>query len=114
MNCNDYQSQADLLARYDKVKKAKIPLWLFLAIGIAGEAGEILEKLKKHIRKHGASPIPPDLKEQLKAEMGDVLWYLAELASALDLSLTEVAKTNIKKLNSRKKRGVLMGEGDNR
>ena len=114
MNCNDYQSQADSFARYDKVKEAKIPLWLFLAIGIAGEAGEILEKIKKHIRKHGTSPLPKKLQKQLKSELGDVLWYLAELASALDMSLAEIAKTNLKKLNDRKKRGVLMEEGDNR
>ncbi len=55
-----------------------------------------------------------DRKQALKEELGDVLWYLANLASDLDLSLEDIAKMNLEKLKSRQVRGVLGGEGDNR
>lgn len=66
------------------------------AMGLAGEAGEAVDLVKKHLfHKH-----PLD-KERLKKELGDVLWYLAALANGAGLSLNEVAEGNIQKLKAR-------------
>jgi len=86
---------------------------MIYAMGLGGEAGEVLEKLKKPLRDRGGN-IEPEEKEQLKKEMGDVLWYVSELSRFLGMSLSDVAQTNIDKLASRLKRGALAGSGDNR
>lgn len=114
MNFDDYQKQAHKLAEYKKINEAKIPIWLFTALGLAGETGEILEKFKKYLRTYGTAPIPETLRDDIQAELGDVLWYLSELAKSLGINLSDIASYNIKKLKDRKKRGVLIGEGDNR
>jgi len=53
-------------------------------------------------------------RQEIKKELGDVLWYIAQIATELGLSLDEIAVFNIKKLESRKKRNKLHGNGDNR
>ena len=80
----------------------------YFALGLCGEAGEVAEKIKKHIRDDKL------VTEDVAKELGDVLWYLSQLASCLDYKLSEVAGMNIDKLVSRKSRGVISGEGDNR
>ena len=83
------------------------------ALGLAGEAGEVCEKIKKIYRdKKGILSV--DDKEELTKELGDVLWYVATLASEIDIYLSEVAEMNLNKLESRMKRGVIKGSGDNR
>jgi NTP pyrophosphatase (non-canonical NTP hydrolase) len=82
-------------------------------LGLTGEAGEVADKVKKIIRDHNGK-ITKERKHEIIKELGDVLWYLAALASELDVSFEEVAIKNIQKLQDRKKRGVLQGEGDNR
>ena len=85
----------------------------YTLIGLFGESGEIAEKIKKIIRdKEGI--ISEQDKGELSKELGDVLWYLTALADELGLSLEEIAKENIVKLDSRAKRGKLEGSGDNR
>lgn len=66
------------------------------ALGLAGESGEAADVLKKHLF-HG-HPLDRDA---LKKELGDVLWYVAALASAADLTLDEVAQHNLDKLRAR-------------
>lgn len=115
MNFNEYQKQA-----WSTFKLRSAPNKLiYLTLGINGETGEIAEKVKKLIRDCGdGSGNMPELtqekREELKKEIGDVLWYLAGIATALDLSLEDVAISNIEKLASRKERGVIGGNGDNR
>ncbi len=75
--------------------------------------GEVAEKIKKVIRDDNFE-ITEERRETLKKEIGDVLWYMAQLCTELDLSLEEVARLNIDKLQSRKKRDVLHGDGDER
>jgi len=87
------------------------PLYPFL--GLAGETGEVLEKMKKFIRD-GSEGDEDKLKEDLAKELGDVLWYLANIASDRGLSLREIARINLQKLADRQERGVLRGSGDSR
>lgn len=83
------------------------------ALGLAGEVGEFCNKLKK-VQRDNNGVITDEFRQFAKDELGDVLWYVAECASSLDLDLDEIAERNIEKLFSRKERGKLQGEGDNR
>ena len=103
MRFNEYQEEASKTAIYPEQYKIVYP-----ALGLAGEAGEVAEKVKKHIRD-GVLNV-----DDLKKELGDVLWYLAAIASDLGLKLDDVAEANLQKLRSRKARGVISGSGDNR
>jgi len=88
---------------------------IYPAFGLAGEVGEIMEKLKKIITAGGEiTNIDQEKKEEFKKELGDVLWYISALSNDLGFSLEDVANKNIDKLKSRKDRGVIHGEGDNR
>lgn len=82
-------------------------------LGLSGEVGELLNKYKKILRD-GNNIITDEFINDASYELGDILWYLAQIASDLDLSLDKIAKNNIKKLQDRKARGKLKGSGDNR
>lgn len=117
---NAYQAKAHTFAFYPKcyvkVPESENPAcvsWVYPVLGLEGEAGEVADKFKKIIRDKGGMLTNEDEKEILK-EMGDVLWYLAETAGALGVSLSKVAEININKLTSRKERDELSGSGDNR
>lgn len=101
----EYQDIACTFAIYPAGKFGVI----YPALGLAGETGEVCEKVKKSIR--GDREI--DRKEMTR-ELGDVLWYLANLADDLGIALEDVARANLEKLRSRRDRGVLRGDGDNR
>ena len=77
-------------------------------LGLAGETGEIAEKIKKYYRDGTID------KKALQKELGDVIFYWFALHGAYDLDPTETIKANIVKLSDRKDRGVLRGSGDNR
>jgi NTP pyrophosphatase (non-canonical NTP hydrolase) len=83
------------------------------ALGLAGEAGEVAEHAKKAIRDDGGM-ITDERKAAIARELGDVLWYVSQLASELRLDLNEIARENLEKLFSRQSRGVLSGSGDKR
>ena len=83
------------------------------AMGIAGEAGEVVEKWKKIVAYHEGK-MTPDNVDEMRKELGDVVWYVAVFAHSLGLSLDDVMRQNVEKLASRQKRGVLKGSGDNR
>jgi NTP pyrophosphatase (non-canonical NTP hydrolase) len=82
-------------------------------LGIAGEAGELVEKWKKAVA-YREGKFSPDEFEDFKKEFADVIWYIAVLAESLGLSLDEIMKQNVAKLADRKKRNVIKGSGDNR
>ncbi|MDT8307173.1 MAG: nucleoside triphosphate pyrophosphohydrolase family protein [Anaerolineae bacterium] len=86
---------------------------VYPTLGLANEAGEVAGKVKKIFRDRGGEIAAED-REALKQELGDVLWYLAQICTELDLSLSEVASANLTKLFSRLDRGTLYGDGDNR
>ena len=106
MNINEYQKQASETAIY----KDKL---IYPTLGLAGEAGEIANKVKKILRDSSGN-LQESVREDLIYELGDVLWYIAALATDLNVELSEVANKNIEKLNSRKNRGAIGGSGDNR
>ncbi len=84
----------------------------YTALGL-GESGEIQGKVKKIMRDNGGI-VSEQVKKEIGKEIGDQLWYLAATAKELGLSLGQIAKENIEKLESRQSRGVLGGSGDGR
>lgn len=110
MTFDEYQKQAITTALYNGNKMLDVCHW---ALGLCGESGEIAEKLKKIIRDHGGDPAKID-REDIKKELGDVLWYIAVLAQELGIDLDEIAQANVEKLASRKQRNQIKGSGDNR
>lgn len=109
MNLNEYQT---LALRTAKPKDAKNELF-HLFLGLCGEAGEIAEKVKKVIRDKDSDFSEFDT-DDLKKELGDVLWHVAVIADRFDIELEAVGDTNIKKLASRLERNVIAGSGDER
>jgi NTP pyrophosphatase (non-canonical NTP hydrolase) len=83
------------------------------ALGLCGEAGEVAEKIKKTIRDD-AGVLSEERRDALARELGDVLWYTAQLATEAGLELERIAQDNLDKLLSRQERGVLRGSGDER
>jgi len=86
---------------------------VYPALGLCGEAGETAEKIKKAIRDDGGV-LTDERREALAAELGDVLWYVAQLATEAGLELEMIAATNLDKLASRQRRSMLHGSGDRR
>jgi NTP pyrophosphatase (non-canonical NTP hydrolase) len=109
MNFNDYQQKSRATAKYPAIGNAVI----YPTLGLVNEAGEVAGKIKKIFRdKDGV--IGAAEREALKAELGDVLWYLAQTCTELEISLDEVAESNLTKLLDRQARGKIQGNGDNR
>ncbi|HEU4677318.1 MAG TPA: nucleoside triphosphate pyrophosphohydrolase family protein [Candidatus Paceibacterota bacterium] len=113
MELSDYQKRSRVTAIYPNAGAN----FVYPTLGLAGETGEVVEKVKKLMRNEGierADAVSPEWRVELAKEMGDVLWYLAQLATEFDLDLDDIAEGNLEKLLSRKERGVLHSEGDNR
>lgn len=109
MNFTDYQSKARATAKYPVITHGVI----YPALGLVNEAGEVAGKIKKIFRDKDGLITEAD-KDALKAELGDVLWYIAQVATELGLSLDDIAEYNIAKLLDRLERGKIKGDGDNR
>jgi len=110
MTIDEYQKRALTTAVNDYEPLMEKTIW---AMGIAGEAGEVVEKWKKIVAYKNGKITDEDLKE-LSKELGDVVWYIAVMADSLGLSLDDILQQNLAKLASRKERGVQRGAGDNR
>src|SRR5215203_4621723 len=106
MELSDYQRRSRATAVYPGAGADLT----YPALGLCGEAGE---KVKKAIRDDGGK-LTPERRDALAAELGDVLWYLAQLATEARLDLGEIAEANLEKLLSRQQRQVLHGSGDAR
>jgi NTP pyrophosphatase (non-canonical NTP hydrolase) len=109
MDFNKYQKLARKTAVYPKIGKG----FVYPTLGLANEAGEFAGKIKK-IFRDDKGKITKEKKEDILHELGDVLWYLAQIATEFEVKLSDVAEENIKKLSSRKARGKIHGSGDNR
>ncbi len=113
MDFNEYQKKSRVTAKYPNVGD-NLP---YLGLGIAGESGEVADKIKKFIRDTeftSVSDLTSEQKMPVAVELGDVLWYISQLATELGFTLEEVATMNIEKLYSRMDRAKLGGSGDNR
>ncbi len=109
MTFEEYQRDSRKTAKYwDAGRNIVYP-----TLGLAGEAGEVAEKIKKILRDRSGQ-IDAAAKAEVSKELGDVLWYVAQLATELGLSLPAIAQENLDKLFSRLERGQLGGSGDNR
>jgi NTP pyrophosphatase (non-canonical NTP hydrolase) len=86
---------------------------VYPTLGLVNEAGEVAGKIKKIFRDRDGL-ISEEDRQALKQELGDVLWYLTQICTELDLSLEEVAEANLTKLFSRLERGKIRGDGDYR
>jgi NTP pyrophosphatase (non-canonical NTP hydrolase) len=106
---SDYQQRSRVTAVYPGAGDNLT----YPALGLCGEAGEAAEKVKKALRDD-AGVLTEDRRAALAAELGDVLWYVAQLATEAGLDLDEIAEDNLVKLLSRKERNVLQGSGDTR
>ncbi len=109
MTFNEYQAQARETAKFPEKENA----FIYTALGLMGEAGEVAEKIKKIWRDKNKQINDFD-KEEIKKEMGDVLWYLSQLSAEIGVDFDDVATTNLKKTHSRLERKVINGSGDNR
>ena len=109
MNLNEYQTKSRATAKYPAIGHPVI----YPTLGLTNEAGEVSGKIKKVFRDKDGQ-ISSETREVLKAELGDVLWYLAQICTELDLTLDEVAEYNLAKLLDRQARGKIRGDGDNR
>lgn len=108
MTLNEYQQKALETAIYPEQYKVIYP-----ALGLTGEAGEVADKVKKIIRD-GNGKLSDEKRKEIAKEVGDVCWYIATMAHDIGYTLEEICQMNYEKLSSRKERGVIGGNGDNR
>lgn len=109
MSLDEYQDLAVESAIYDPKFSIVYP-----ALKLAGEAGEVAEKIGKRLRDADGDLTDPKFLDAVALELGDVLWYVAAFARDIGWSLEDIADRNLSKLASRAERGVLGGSGDNR
>ena len=104
-----YQKECKKTAKYPTIGKK----FVYPVFGLTGEAGEVSEKIKKLFRDH-KGVLTKEYRLEIAKEIGDVMWYVAQLSTELGIKLSDVAKMNLEKLSSRKKRNKIEGSGDNR
>mgnify|MGYP001577277861 CR=1 FL=1 len=109
MTFEEYQKESKKTAIYPNVGNN----YIYPILGLLGEAGEVANIIKK-IQRDGRGIITQEHKDRLKKELGDCIWYCAQIASELNLQFEDIASENLKKLFSRMERGVLQGSGDDR
>jgi NTP pyrophosphatase (non-canonical NTP hydrolase) len=109
MTFDEYQKLSRKTAIYPSIGKG----YIYPVLGLVGESGELVNKVKK-IHRDDMGKVTNKRKKAISKELGDMLWYIAQVATEFDLSLSKIAKDNIDKLLSRKERGTILGDGDNR
>ena len=116
MTLDEYQNKIIPFDMFDKDEwdgDLIRPAFMEKVLGLAGEAGEVEDKIKKVLRDDGAQ-MTLEKKEEILKELGDTLWYVATIARYLDASLGDIAEQNVRKLQSRLERNTISGSGDNR
>lgn len=111
---DEFQEAATKTAIYPRGSEVWYP-----ALGLAGEAGEVANQVKKILRDDDfrtfTSPsITDERRAAIRKEIGGVMWYVAALCTDLNLNLGDVCRENIEILASRQRRGTLRGDGDDR
>lgn len=110
---DEYQRRAGLTACYDEHGSGSKVAITYCALKLAGEAGEVAQKVGKALYRHDSGAEERLTKDLIK-ELGGVLWYTSQLAKELRVLMSEVATTNIDQLADRSARGVIKGSGDDR
>ena len=113
MDLDKYQKNIVKYDTFGQSKDLNSPEFIEKVLGLAGEAGEVTDKVKKIIRDKGGRANSEDI-TAISKELGDVLWYVASIARCLDLPLSKIASQNIDKLEDRYKRNKIHGAGDER
>lgn len=120
MTPNKYQKEAHKTAKYsgalivnENESKVGVGDYVYPALGLAEEAGEVAGKFAKAVRDESGI-ISDERKEAIIKELGDVCWFIAELCTLMEVDLETVMQKNLDKLADRAKRGVISGSGDNR
>ncbi|MBO7560885.1 nucleoside triphosphate pyrophosphohydrolase family protein [Candidatus Saccharibacteria bacterium] len=113
MDLDKYQKNIIKYDTFGQSKDLNSPEFIEKVLGLAGEAGEVTDKVKKIIRDKGGRANSEDI-TAISKELGDVLWYVASIARCLDLPLSKIASQNIDKLEDRYKRNKIHGAGDER
>ncbi len=120
MKFDEYQKQAETtdlgfenMGEVMRIHSYNVPEFIDKVLGLVGESGEFADKIKKIMRDKRGEFTDEERIAALK-ELGDVLWYVAEISAYLGTPMSELAKMNLEKLASRKARGTLVGAGDNR
>lgn len=108
MKLSEYQELAGKTAFYPEELAM-----CYCALGLSGESGEVADKVKKILRDKGGF-INEEDRVAIAKELGDVLWYVANMSRELGFCLSEVAEMNVSKLLDRQRRDVLSGSGDDR
>lgn len=123
---NNYQNIMATTAIYpesnvvDPVKGLVGANYIYPALGLVDEAGEVAGKVKKILRdrvgniKSPEGVLDPEVKDMITKELGDVLWYVSQLAREFDVKLQDIAEKNVEKILSRQERGKIKGSGDDR
>ncbi len=109
MTFEEYQKLSRKTAIYPDIGNN----FIYPTLGLAGEAGEVAEKIKKIWRDNNCQ-LNKTKKQEVSKELGDVLWYLSQLATELNLSLENIALFNLQKVNLRSQSNKISGAGDDR
>jgi len=110
MKFKDYQKKSTKSDTHTIINDSKIA---YYALGLVDEAGEVAGKVKKLYRDHDGK-LTEEYKKEIAKELGDVIWYISQLCTKLDLKFEDVAQLNLDKLEDRMKRNAIKGSGDNR
>jgi NTP pyrophosphatase (non-canonical NTP hydrolase) len=117
MHFSEYEEVAMSTAVYGNAQEGVDGNLVYPALGLAGEAGEFVDKVKKNWRNNQsmtAANLTIEQKIEFAKELGDSMWYITACAKELGFTLQEIAQINMDKLLDRRKRGVIKSEGDNR
>lgn len=119
LSFNEYQFQASKTAIYPEVSVSnygecvRTTSFIYPALGLCGEAGEVAEKVKKIIRDDLGN-VSDTKRQEIAKELGDCLWYIGALCQEFNLDMEKVAQANLDKLAARAAAGTIGGSGDNR
>ncbi|ADL45333.1 nucleoside triphosphate pyrophosphohydrolase family protein [Micromonospora aurantiaca (nom. illeg.)] len=106
MDLAEYQRLSAATAVYPRIGSN----YHYPVLGLASEAGEVADVVKR-IERDDDGAVTDRTRDAIAGELGDVLWYVAQVASEFGLDLSEIARGNLEKLQGRHDRGTIRGTG---